>query len=180
MTQPQTDVASARAKLLELIKAKAIVHGQVTLSSGRMADYYVDLRRISLDGEAAPLVGIVMRDLTRDLGYEAVGYASQLEHLLAEPGVADLLAAAPAAQRVLNPIRHMLGVGPAPHRPSSRRPRDPRPVPEKRPTQSSLSALGGEEGRGEVEAPANRRPPRPPDPDPEPVSSVSDGSAACR
>jgi orotate phosphoribosyltransferase len=36
----------------------------VTLSSGREADYYVDLRRITLDGEAAPLVGRVMRDLT--------------------------------------------------------------------------------------------------------------------
>ena len=68
-----TDVATARAKLLELIKAKAIVHGKVTLSSGREADYYVDLRRISLDAEAAPLLGIVMRDLTKDLEYAAVG-----------------------------------------------------------------------------------------------------------
>ena len=43
------------------------MHGRVTLSSGKEADYYVDLRRISLDGEAAPLVGIVMRELTKDL-----------------------------------------------------------------------------------------------------------------
>ena len=49
------DVATARARLLDLIRAKAIVHGKVTLSSGREADYYVDLRRISLDGEGAPL-----------------------------------------------------------------------------------------------------------------------------
>ena len=59
-----TDVAIARAKLLGIIRAKAIVHGKVTLSSGREADYYVDLRRISLDAEGAPLVGVVMRDLT--------------------------------------------------------------------------------------------------------------------
>ena len=58
--------------------------------------------------------------LVRALGYEAVGYASQLEHLLAEPGVADLLAAAPAAQRILRPLRHMLGVGPAPRRQAGR------------------------------------------------------------
>jgi len=51
------DLFSRRDRLLELIKAKAIVHGRVTLSSGREADYYVDLRRITLDGEAAPLVG---------------------------------------------------------------------------------------------------------------------------
>jgi orotate phosphoribosyltransferase len=58
---------------LELIKAKAIVHGAVTLSSGRQAQYYVDLRRITLDGQAAPLVGQVMADLTRRLRYDAVG-----------------------------------------------------------------------------------------------------------
>jgi len=65
--------AAARARLLEIIKEKAIVHGRVTLSSGKEADYYVDLRRITLDGEAAPLVGLVLRDLTKDLAYDAVG-----------------------------------------------------------------------------------------------------------
>lgn len=52
---------------------KAVVHGKVILSSGREADYYVDLRRVTLDGIAAPLVGRVMRDLTRDWVYQAVG-----------------------------------------------------------------------------------------------------------
>ena len=49
-----TDIAADRARLLEIVRAKAIVHGRVTLSSGKEADYYVDLRRITLDGEAAP------------------------------------------------------------------------------------------------------------------------------
>jgi orotate phosphoribosyltransferase len=52
---------------------KAVVHGKVILSSGKEADYYVDLRRVTLDGVAAPLVGEVMRELTQDLNYEAVG-----------------------------------------------------------------------------------------------------------
>jgi orotate phosphoribosyltransferase len=64
---------SAKNQLLDLVKAKAIVHGRVTLSSGKEADYYVDLRRITLDGEASPLVGEVMLDLTEDLQYDAVG-----------------------------------------------------------------------------------------------------------
>ncbi|WP_313022845.1 orotate phosphoribosyltransferase [Mobilicoccus sp.] len=64
---------TARDQLLELIKDKAVVHGKVTLSSGKEADYYVDLRRITLDGEAAPLVGKVMRELTTDLDFDAVG-----------------------------------------------------------------------------------------------------------
>jgi orotate phosphoribosyltransferase len=72
-TNPADDIAAARARLLEIIKDKAIVHGRVTLSSGKEADYYVDLRRITLDGEASPLVGVVVRDLVADLGYDAIG-----------------------------------------------------------------------------------------------------------
>lgn len=64
---------SARDRLLELVTAKAVVHGRVTLSSGTEADYYVDLRRITLDGEAAPLVGEVMLDLVEDLDFDSVG-----------------------------------------------------------------------------------------------------------
>jgi orotate phosphoribosyltransferase len=62
-----------RDELLSLVKAQAIVHGRVTLSSGREADYYVDLRRTTLSADAAPLVGRVMLDLTADWHYDAVG-----------------------------------------------------------------------------------------------------------
>ncbi|NHC16078.1 orotate phosphoribosyltransferase [Motilibacter deserti] len=62
-----------REQLLQQIQSKAVVHGRVVLSSGREADYYVDLRRVTLDGEAAPLVGSVMLDLTAHLDYDAVG-----------------------------------------------------------------------------------------------------------
>lgn len=64
---------TARDELRDEITAKAVVHGRVVLSSGREADYYVDLRRVTLDGRAAPLVGQVMLDLTEDLTYDAVG-----------------------------------------------------------------------------------------------------------
>ena len=59
--------------LLTEITGKAVVWGKVILSSGREADYYVDLRRVTLDGLAAPLVGRVMRELTKDWDYTAVG-----------------------------------------------------------------------------------------------------------
>ncbi|QGN34748.1 orotate phosphoribosyltransferase [Microlunatus sp. Gsoil 973] len=62
-----------RAQLIEAITRLAVVHQQVTLSSGREADYYIDMRRVTLDGAAAPLVGRVMRDLVSDLQFEAVG-----------------------------------------------------------------------------------------------------------
>lgn len=64
---------SARESLKNEIINKAVVHGKVILSSGKKADYYVDLRRITLDHVAAPLVGEVMLDLTKDLEFDAVG-----------------------------------------------------------------------------------------------------------
>ena len=53
-----------RAELLAAIKAKAVVRGDFVLSSGQRADFYVDLRRVLLDGRLAPLAGRVMLDLT--------------------------------------------------------------------------------------------------------------------
>jgi len=64
---------SAKAQLREEIINKAVVHGKVILSSGKEADYYVDLRRVTLDHLAAPLIGEVMLELTKDLNYDAVG-----------------------------------------------------------------------------------------------------------
>ncbi len=62
-----------REMLKQQILDKAVVHGKVTLSSGKQADYYIDLRRVTLDHEAAPLVGSIMRELTADLHFDAVG-----------------------------------------------------------------------------------------------------------
>ena len=60
-------MTTARESLQDQITAKAVVHGRVTLSSGREANYYVDLRRVTLDAVAAPLVGEGMLDLTEQL-----------------------------------------------------------------------------------------------------------------
>ena len=64
---------TAREQLIEQISELAVIRGRVTLASGREADYYVDLRRVTLDGFAAPLVGEVMTDLVADWQFEAVG-----------------------------------------------------------------------------------------------------------
>jgi orotate phosphoribosyltransferase len=90
--------ASVRDDLLKQITDKAVVHGKVVLSSGQEADYYVDLRRITLDGGAAPLVGQVMLDLTADLDFDAVGGLT----LGADPVAAAMLHAAAAQGRVLD------------------------------------------------------------------------------
>jgi orotate phosphoribosyltransferase len=62
-----------RDALVDQVTGKAVVHGTVTLSSGQQADYYVDMRRVTLDGQAAPLVGRVMLELTEDWDFDAVG-----------------------------------------------------------------------------------------------------------
>lgn len=85
---------SDRERLKEEILKKAVVHGKVILSSGKEADYYVDLRRITLDAVAAPLVGEVMLDLTKDWDFEAVGgltlgadpVATAMMHVAAQRG----------------------------------------------------------------------------------------------
>jgi orotate phosphoribosyltransferase len=89
---------SDRDALLHEITSKAVVHGKVTLSSGREADYYVDLRRITLDAAAAPLVGSVMLDLTDDLDFDAVGGLT----LGADPVATAMLHTAAARGRKLD------------------------------------------------------------------------------
>jgi len=85
---------SAREALKEEILKKAVVHGKVILSSGKEAEFYVDLRRVTLDSSAAPLVGEVMLELTKDLDFEAVGgltlgadpVATAMMHVAAKKG----------------------------------------------------------------------------------------------
>ncbi len=87
-----------RARLLAEIKATAVVYGAVTLSSGRQADWYVDLRRVLLSGTAARLAGRVMLDLTSGLTYSAVGGLT----LGADPVALAMMHAAAEQGRELN------------------------------------------------------------------------------
>jgi len=91
-------MTSERDALLDQVKSKAIVHGRVTLASGKEADYYVDLRRITLDAEAAPLIGRTLLELTADLEYNAVGGLT----LGADPVALSMLHAAAAQGRKLD------------------------------------------------------------------------------
>ena len=89
---------SDRELLKEQIINKAVVHGKVILSSGKEADYYVDLRRVTLDSVAAPLVGKVMLDLLKDVEFDAVGGLT----LGADPVATAMLHAAAAQGRQLD------------------------------------------------------------------------------
>ncbi|MGH3621232.1 MAG: orotate phosphoribosyltransferase [Sciscionella sp.] len=62
-----------RAELARLVAELTVVHGAVTLSSGKQSDYYVDMRRATLHHAAAPLIGVLLRQLTADWRFVAVG-----------------------------------------------------------------------------------------------------------
>jgi orotate phosphoribosyltransferase len=74
-----------------------VVHGRVTLASGQEAEYYVDLRRVTLHHQAAPLVGHQMLDLLEENGF-GVGEIDAVGGLTmgADPVAAALLHAAAA------------------------------------------------------------------------------------
>src|SRR4051795_3992993 len=98
MSATPTVDADARARLAALVAELAVVHGRVTLSSGIEADYYVDLRRATLEHRAAPLIGRLLRALTADWDYTAVGGLT----LGADPVAGAMLHAA-SAERALEP-----------------------------------------------------------------------------
>jgi orotate phosphoribosyltransferase len=89
---------SIKSELIEQIKQKAVVHGKVILSSGKEADYYVDLRRVTLDAVAAPLVGQAMLEATKEFDYEAVGGLT----LGADPVATAMMHEAKKQGRILN------------------------------------------------------------------------------
>lgn len=91
------DVTDARQQLIDYISADAVFHGEFTLTSGKQATFYVDLRKVSLDHRVAPLIGQVMLDLIADVpDVSAVGgltmgadpIASAIMHQAAAKGVA--------------------------------------------------------------------------------------------
>ena len=64
---------SDRQALIALIGEEAVFHGDFTLSSGKKATYYVDMRKLTLDHRAAPAIGRLVLDIVRDLDVDAVG-----------------------------------------------------------------------------------------------------------
>lgn len=74
MTAASTpELESERRALIDLIAAEAVFHGDFTLSSGKKATYYVDMRKLTLDHRAAPAIGRLVLDAVRDLNVDAVG-----------------------------------------------------------------------------------------------------------
>ena len=67
MTASTPEIEADRQRLIALISDEAVFHGDFTLSSGKQANYYVDMRKLTLDHRAAPAIGRIMLDLIADI-----------------------------------------------------------------------------------------------------------------
>lgn len=67
-------MTDAKRSLVDYITTLAVKRGDFTLTSGKKASFYVDLRAVSLDHRVAPLIGDVMVDLLAEFDdVDAVG-----------------------------------------------------------------------------------------------------------
>ncbi|WP_460788348.1 orotate phosphoribosyltransferase [Microbacterium lacusdiani] len=67
MAASTPELENDRQALIRLIQDEAVFHGDFTLSSGKKAMYYVDMRKLTLDHRAAPAIGRIMLDLISDI-----------------------------------------------------------------------------------------------------------------
>ena len=96
-----SETHASKARLIELIKELAVIHGPVTLSSGIEANYYVDLRRATLHHEAAPLIGKIMLELMDNAGIKDFASVGGLT-MGADPVATAILHQAAAVGRAID------------------------------------------------------------------------------
>jgi orotate phosphoribosyltransferase len=66
-------MSDTRARLVDELREHALVIGEVTLTSGRTAQYYVDAKRAILRPEGFLALGALVREAAEDTGATAVG-----------------------------------------------------------------------------------------------------------
>jgi orotate phosphoribosyltransferase len=73
VAEPTSSLQAARARLQADLRAHALVIGEVTLTSGRKAQYYVDAKRAILLPDAFAAIGALVADRARAWEASAVG-----------------------------------------------------------------------------------------------------------
>ncbi len=73
LAESTSDTAAARAHLLADLREHALVIGEVTLTSGRTASYYVDAKRAILLAGTFGALGTLLADVARACRATAVG-----------------------------------------------------------------------------------------------------------
>jgi orotate phosphoribosyltransferase len=73
LAECRSESLGARERLVESLREHALVIGEVTLTSGRTAQYYVDAKRAILLPEAFMALGLLVSEQARACGSSAVG-----------------------------------------------------------------------------------------------------------
>jgi len=60
-------------ELKELIKRDAVKYGKFVLASGKVSDFYADLRKVTLNPKGATLIGSVIFEMIKDREIDAIG-----------------------------------------------------------------------------------------------------------
>ena len=62
-----------KKRLLKIIKKDAFFREKITLSSGKVSDYYIDARRVTLSAEGVYLCGKIILDILKSEKVDAIG-----------------------------------------------------------------------------------------------------------
>jgi len=90
-------IEKQRARLLEILKKKAVLYGDFVLASGKRSSYYIDGRLVTLEPEGAYLTARLILDALKNEPVDAIGGPS----LGADPIVGATIAASYLAGRPL-------------------------------------------------------------------------------
>jgi orotate phosphoribosyltransferase len=60
-------------RLLELLKKHAFRRGKVTLASGKVSDFYIDAKQVTLNPEGLYLTARIMLEMLKGVEFDAVG-----------------------------------------------------------------------------------------------------------
>ncbi len=92
------EIGQYKKRLLQLLKEKAIKRGRIVLASGRVSDYYLDGRLVTLDSQGVFCAANIIFDLIQDKKISAIGGPT----LGADPIVGAVLSLAALNKRELN------------------------------------------------------------------------------
>ncbi len=69
----ESKIKHHKKKLLQLLKNKALKRGRIVLSSGKVSDYYLDGRLITLSSQGAYLAASIILNFVKDKKIAAIG-----------------------------------------------------------------------------------------------------------
>ena len=67
------DEHELKEELLKLIKEKAVIHGERKLASGKISQYYIDGKQVTLSAQGLFLMAKVMLHMLQSTGADAIG-----------------------------------------------------------------------------------------------------------